>query len=219
MRLLLITGDGFAGLLPRRDSSFQIDEAEDAEDAISLAKLNYDYEAIVARRYMVGDDFPRRLRTSGCHQGLIMLIGTDDVDLRIKLLSTGADRCLQVPLDVRELAADLHAVIRRCNQMSDNLIKVRGLKMDIGSKTVWANNNIVELTNREFKLLEYMMLHKGQTCAKESILESMYGIDCPDLKIIDVFMCKVRKKLRTKLDYEPIGTIWGMGYRMLEDVA
>src|SRR5207244_12581038 len=142
------------------------------------------------------------------------------IDNKIKSLGFGADEYLTKPFDKRELIAHIQAIIRRSKGHSHSVIKTGKLTVNLYTRTVEANGQPLHLTGKEYGILELLSLRKGTTLTKEMFLNHLYGgMDEPELKIIDVFVCKLRKKLATATGGEHyIETVWGRGYVLRDPV-
>jgi len=201
------------------DDTFQFDyptdKAVDDEDALSMLAV-YEYDCCIADPLGSGEMFPHQVRQRKMDVPLIMLDPIHDVMLRVNLLSRGADRVLMVPIDKMELEAYIQALLRRCNGASlDNIITIGELTLQVDKGEVLINGESTHLTNREYQILEIMMRQPNRIFTKEAIVMGVYGgIDEPQLKIVDVFICKIRTKRLHMMSYNPISTIWGRGYRM-----
>jgi two-component system cell cycle response regulator CtrA len=126
----------------------------------------------------------------------------------------GADDYLTKPFHREELVARIHAIIRRSKGHAQSIIKTGRIAVNLDAKTVDVSGNTVHLTGKEYQMLELLSLRKGTTLTKEMFLNHLYGgMDEPELKIIDVFICKLRKKLAEATSGENyIETVWGRGY-------
>ena len=186
------------------------------EEGIDLAKL-YDYNFILldlGLPYMNGHEVLRQLRLTKVDTPILILSGSDDTENKIKGFGFGADDYLTKPFHREELVARIHAIIRRSKGHSQSVIKTGEILVNLDAKTVEAGNKPVHLTGKEYQMLELLSLRKGTTLTKEMFLNHLYGVmDEPELKIIDVFICKLRKKLANATDgTNYIETVWGRGY-------
>src|SRR6266566_6816332 len=122
------------------------------------------------------------------------------------------------PFHKDELVARIHAIVRRSKGHAQSVIQTGDLVVNLDTKTVEVNGARVHLTGKEYQMLELLALRKGATLTKEMFLNHLYGgTDEPEVKIIDVFICKIRKKLETASQGEHfIETVWGRGYRLGE---
>jgi len=186
------------------------------EEGIDLAKL-YDYDLILldlGLPDMTGHEVLRQLRTSRIDTPILILSGADDTESKLKGFGYGADDYLTKPFHREELVARIHAIIRRSTGHSQSVIKTGQINVNLDAKTVEVENKPVHLTGKEYQMLELLSLRKGTTLTKEMFLNHLYGgMDEPELKIIDVFICKLRKKLSEATGGENyIETVWGRGY-------
>ncbi|MEO8242275.1 MAG: response regulator transcription factor [bacterium] len=192
------------------------------EDGIDLAKL-YDYDLILLDLNlpdMSGHEVPRQLRLSRVETPILILSGSDDTDNKIKGFGFGADDYLTKPFHREELVARIHAIIRRSKGHSQSVIRTGLVNVNLDAKTVDVAGTSVHLTGKEYQMLELLSLRKGTTLTKEMFLNHLYGgMDEPELKIIDVFICKLRKKLAEATRGENyIETVWGRGYVLREPI-
>lgn len=186
------------------------------DEAIDLAKL-YDYDLIIldlSLPDMHGNEVLRQLRVAQVKTPALILSGADDTKSKIKGFGLGADDYMTKPFDSEELIARVNAIIRRSKGHSQSVIKTGQVVVNLDSKTVEVNGKSIHLTGKEYQMLELLSLRKGTTLTKEMFLNHLYGgMDEPALKIIDVFVCKLRKKLADATDgADYIETIWGRGY-------
>ena len=193
------------------------------EECVDLAKI-YDYDLIVLDLNlpdMNGHDVLRELRLAKVETPILILSGSTDTENKIKGFGFGADDYLTKPFHREELIARIHAIIRRSKGHSQSLIRTGRLTVNLDAKTVNVGEAHVHLTGKEYQMLELLSLRKGTTLTKEMFLNHLYGgMDEPELKIIDVFICKLRKKLSTATGGENyIETVWGRGYVLRDPVA
>lgn len=198
------------------ENGFICDTTNLGEDGLEIGKL-YEYDIIILDLIlpdMDGFEVLKRLRLSHIQTPILVLSGLDTVENRIKGLGFGADDYLTKPFNKEELIARIHAVVRRFRGYSESLIKVGKLCVDLKNRLAYVGTSPINLTGKEYSILELLALRKGSTLTKETFLNHLYGgIDEPELKIIDVFICKLRKKISEALgDDRYIETVWGRGY-------
>lgn len=190
------------------------------EDGIDLAKL-YDYDLILLDLNlpdMSGHEVLRQLRLARIETPILILSGSDDTDNKIRGFGFGADDYMTKPFHREELIARIHAIIRRSKGHSQSIIRTGQVNVNLDAKSVDVGGKSVHLTGKEYQILELLSLRKGTTLTKEMFLNHLYGgMDEPELKIIDVFICKLRKKLQTATGGKHyIETVWGRGYVLRE---
>ncbi|MGJ8611833.1 MAG: response regulator transcription factor CtrA [Octadecabacter sp.] len=186
------------------------------EEGIDLAKL-YDYDLIlldINLPDMNGHEVLRQLRLSRIDTPILILSGEDGTESKLKGFGFGADDYMTKPFHREELVARIHAIIRRSKGHAQSIIKTGIIGVNLDAKTVEVEGNPVHLTGKEYQMLELLSLRKGTTLTKEMFLNHLYGgMDEPELKIIDVFICKLRKKLSEATGGDNhIETVWGRGY-------
>ena len=186
------------------------------EEGVDLAKL-YDYDLILLDLDlpdMTGHDVLRQLRLAKIETPILILSGDGDTDSKIKGFGFGADDYLTKPFHREELVARIHAIIRRSKGHAQSVIRTGEINVNLDAKTVDVGGQAVHLTGKEYQMLELLSLRKGTMLTKEMFLNHLYGgMDEPELKIIDVFICKLRKKLAQATGGEShIETVWGRGY-------
>lgn len=186
------------------------------EEGIDLAKL-YDYDIILLDLNlpdMTGHDVLRQLRLARIETPILILTGSDDKENKIRGFGFGADDYLTKPFQREELVARIHAIVRRSKGHAQSIIWTGKVAVNLDAKTVEVEGKTVHLTGKEYQMLELLSLRKGTTLTKEMFLNHLYGgMDEPELTIIDVFICKLRKKIAQATDNENyIQTVWGRGY-------
>ena len=215
MRVLLVEDDPTTSRsieLMLTHANLNVYATDMGEEGIDLAKL-YDYDLIlldINLPDMNGHEVLRQLRLSRIDTPILILSGDDDTESKLKGFGFGADDYLTKPFHREELVARIHAIIRRSKGHAQSIIKTGDIAVNLDAKTVEVNGSTVHLTGKEYQMLELLSLRKGTTLTKEMFLNHLYE---PELKIIDVFICKLRKKLSeaTKGDNH-IETVWGRGY-------
>jgi two-component system cell cycle response regulator CtrA len=219
MRVLLIEDDASTSKsidLMLKSEGFNIYATDLGEEGLDLGKL-YDYDIILLDLNlpdMHGYDVLKKLRLAKVDTPILILSGMSELDNKVKGLGFGADDYLTKPFHKEELVARIHAIIRRSKGHSQSVIRTGKLAVNLDTKTVEVNGQRVHLTGKEYSMLELLSLRKGTTLTKEMFLNHLYGgMDEPELKIIDVFICKLRKKLAAATDGDNyIETVWGRGY-------
>jgi two-component system, cell cycle response regulator CtrA len=219
MRVLLVEDDANTAQsieLILKSEGYIVDTTDLGEDGLEIGKL-YDYDIIILDLMLPdidGYEVLRRLRSSRVNTPILILSGLSELDNKIKGLGFGADDYLTKPFDRRELLARIQAIVRRSKGHSESVIKTGKLTVNLDTRTVEVGNQPLHLTGKEYGILELLSLRKGTTLTKEMFLNHLYGgMDEPELKIIDVFVCKLRKKLSNATGGENyIETVWGRGY-------
>ena len=219
MRVLLIEDDPTTSKsieLMLTHANLNVYATDMGEEGIDLAKL-YDYDLILLDLNlpdMNGHEVLRQLRLARVDTPILILSGSDDTENKIKGFGFGADDYLTKPFHREELVARIHAIIRRSKGHSQSIISTGSIDVNLDAKTVATGNRPIHLTGKEYQMLELLSLRKGTTLTKEMFLNHLYGgMDEPELKIIDVFICKLRKKLSQATGGENyIETVWGRGY-------
>jgi len=219
MRVLLVEDDTSVQKsieLMLQSEGYIVDSTDLGEDGLEIGKL-YDYDIIILDLMLPdidGYEVLRRLRAARVTTPILILSGLSELDHKIKGLGFGADDYLTKPFDKRELIARIQAIVRRSKGHSDSVIRTGRLTVNLDTRTVEVDNQPLHLTGKEYGILELLSLRKGTTLTKEMFLNHLYGgMDEPELKIIDVFVCKLRKKLAAATQGDNyIETVWGRGY-------
>lgn len=226
MRVLLVEDDPTTSRsieMMLTHSDFNVYSTDLGEDAIELSKL-YDYDLILLDLNlpdMEGLDVLRQIRLARIDTPVLILTGDTDTNTKLRGFGGGADDYLTKPFHREELVARIHATIRRSKGHAQSIICTGKIAVNLDAKTVDVAGQTVHLTGKEYQMLELLSLRKGTTLTKEMFLNHLYGgMDEPELKIIDVFICKLRKKLTEATDGENyIDTVWGRGYVLRDPVA
>ncbi|PQA89096.1 response regulator transcription factor CtrA [Hyphococcus luteus] len=219
MRVLLIEDDGATAQsieLMLKSDGFNVYTTDLGEEGVDLGKV-YDYDIILLDLNlpdMTGFDVLKSLRVAKINTPILILTGQGDIETKVRGLGFGADDYMTKPFHKDELVARIHAIVRRSKGHSQSVITTGKLVVNLDAKTVEVAGQRVHLTGKEYQMLELLSLRKGTTLTKEMFLNHLYGgMDEPELKIIDVFICKLRKKLAAATQGEHyIETVWGRGY-------
>lgn len=225
MRILLVEDDLTASrslALTLRSGGGVVDEADTGEEALELVR-HYDYDIVILDLLlpdMEGYEVVRRMRASKLDVPVMIISGLARPQAKIKGLGLGADDYITKPFDKAELVARVQAIVRRSKGYSQPTLRVGAMHLNLDSREVFVGDNPVHLTGKEYAILELLMLRKGIVLTKEMFLNHLYGgIDEPEMKIIDVFICKLRKKIAAAGISDLIGTVWGRGYMICEGVT
>ena len=228
MRILVVeddtaTASAITAML--RVEKHVVDATDLGEDGIEIGKL-YDYDIIILDLMLPdidGYEVLRRLRAAKVRTPILILsgLGLKGPDPKVKGLGFGADDFLTKPFDRRELMARIQAIVRRAKGHSVSVIRTGKLLVDLDNRSVEVDGEPLHITGKEYGILELLSLRRGVPITKEMFLNHLYGgIDEPEPKIIDVFICKLRKRLARASGGETyIKTIWGRGYVLLAPAA
>ena len=201
MRALVVEDDPVSARLIEQSLKAENMVSESAscgEDGIELAKL-YDFDIIVLDLRLPdidGYEVVRRLRTAKVETPILILSGRSDPTDKVRGLMGGADDYLTKPFNKAELVARIQAIVRRSKGHAESVIRTGKLLLNMDARSVEADGRRLHVTGKEYSILELLSLRKGTTLTKEMFLDHLYGgMDEPEVKIIDVFICKLRKKL------------------------
>jgi two-component system, cell cycle response regulator CtrA len=219
MRILLIEDDSATAQsieLMLKSESFNLYTTDLGEEGVDLGKV-YDYDIILLDLNlpdMSGFEVLHSLRISKVKTPILILSGLAGIEDKVRGLGFGADDYMTKPFHKDELVARIHAIVRRSKGYAQSLIQTGDLVVNLDSKTVEVDGARVHLTSKEYQMLELLALRRGMTLTKEMMLNHLYGgVDEPEIKIIDVFMCKLRKKLANASGGKNyVETMWGRGY-------
>lgn len=221
MRILLIEDDiAIAQTIETKVASEGgvLDLSMLGEEGLEFSKM-YKYDLIILDISLPdinGYDVLKELRNLQIDYPILVISNSSLVEDKVKALSLGADDYLQKPFSILELIARVKAIIRRSKGNSNAIFRIGNLYIDFNSHSTYIDDALIHLTAKEQVLIEALAMRKGNVVSKESLLGQLYNpVDEPELKIIDVFVCKMRKKL-----YEASGgmnyieTVWGRGYAL-----
>jgi two-component system cell cycle response regulator CtrA len=223
MRLLLIEDDSAMALsieLLLKSERFCVCKTDLGEEAIGLIKL-HDYDIIlldVNLPDISGFEVLRSVRLARVETPILIISGVAGAPEKVRALRFGADDYMTKPFHKEELVARIHAILRRSKGHAQSVVQAGDLIVNLDTKTVEVNGTRAPLTGKEYQMVELLAQRKGMTISKEMFLNHLYGgMDEPGMKIIDVFICKLRKKLaNVSGGKDHIETSWGRGYTIRE---
>ena len=223
MRVLLIEDEATIAKsieLMLGTEGFNVYTTDLGEEGLDLGKL-YDYDIILLDLNlpdMHGYDVLKKLRTAKVSTPVLILSGIGEMDSKVRALGFGADDYVTKSFHRDELVARIHAIVRRSKGHSQSVIRTGKLAVNLDAKLVEVDGTRVHVTGKEYDILELMSLRRGFTITKEMFLNHLYnGMDEPEIKIVDVYICKLRKKLSHTLGGDNyIRTVWGRGYMLQE---
>ena len=198
----------------------QADTATTGEDGLLMAETGtYQlYIVDLGLPDMDGNDVISALRDLSPNTPVLVLSGRNQLENKIESLNVGADDFMIKPFHRDELMARINAIVRRAEGLNKKDLKIGRLNVDLTHREVRSQEGPLPLTTKEYQLFEMLCLRKGNPVSKEAVLDSLYGgMDEPDAKIIDVFICNLRKKLSQANGGDNcIRTVWGRGYALNE---
>ena len=220
MRVLLVEDEAYRGraiTMMLHGQVAIVDQTETGEEALELVR-HYDYDIVVLDLMlpdMEGFEVVRRMRSGRVETPVLILSGLNRPNAKVRGFGMGADDYITKPYDKDELLARIQAVTRRSKGYSQPVLRIGNLQLNLDSREVLADGAPVHLTGKEYAILELLVMRRGMVLTKEAFLNHLYGgIDEPEMKIIAVFICKLRKKLAQAGAGSLIGTVWGRGYMM-----
>ena len=223
MHILLIEDDKAMNqniVLLLRRAGMTVEPAFLGKDGLELLKI-YEYDLIILDLMlpdMTGADVLRSIRSAGIKTPVLVLSAIELANKKVECLSCGADDYVNKPFNSDELVARVNAIVRRSKGHAESLVTVGKMSIDLNTKVVTVADKVLPLTAKEYALIELLALKKGATVSKEQFLNHLYnGMDEPEVKIIDVFFCKIRSKIKELSGGEDyITTVWGRGYILQE---
>ncbi|HBE34311.1 MAG TPA: DNA-binding response regulator, partial [Cyanobacteria bacterium UBA11368] len=166
---------------------------------------------------ITGVEICRRLRSTGDKVPIILLTAKEEISDRVAGLDAGADDYVVKPFSIEELLARVRAHLRRTQEPNPDVLKFADLSLNRSTREVWRGDRSIELTAKEFDLLEYLLAHPRQVLTREQILEKVWGYDfMGDSNIIEVYIRYLRLKLETETAPRLIHTVRGVGYSLRE---
>lgn len=220
MRILIVEDEtGIASFIRRglEEEAYAVDLAASGEEALDWIK-SYSYDLIVMDIMLPGLDglaLCRKTREMGIRTPVLMLTAKDSVDDRVEGLDAGADDYLVKPFAFKELLARIRALLRRRHNEENNRLVVADLELDLLTRQTVRRGMEIELTNREFALLELLMLNRGRVLSRTVIAEHVwdYTFDS-QTNVIDVYIRQLRKKIDDPFEEKLIRTVRGAGYKI-----
>lgn len=206
--------------LELKHEGYEVDICYDGEQGYENA-ININYDIILLDIMLPkinGMEVCRRLRMKK-HTPIIMLTAKGDITDKVNGLDIGADDYLTKPFEIEELLARMRVILRRKSQAinQSKIIQVADLKLDLEKKQVSRNDKNIELTKKEYELLEYLMKNNGIVISREKIIETVWNYDfVGDTKIVDVFIRYLRSKIDDGYDKKLINTVRRFGYVIQE---
>ena len=196
-----------------------VDETNDSEEVLDLIKF-YEYDAILLR---LSEERPseveliRKLRLAKVRAPIIVITRSMTETARLRILQAGADDLIVNALSHEEVFMKIQNLIRRSRGFQESSLWIGAVEINMNAKKIFAKGKPVTLTKKEYQIAEILALRKGAVLSKEAILDHLYGgLDEPNPKIIDVFICKIRKKLQSMGIDDFIETNWGRGYMVID---
>ncbi len=219
MRILLVEDEKeIAGFIQKglEEQGFFVDVSHDGDEAYRLATVRQ-YDAIVLDIMLPGRDglsILKNLRKKKNAVSVILLTARSELEERLEGLNLGADDYLTKPFYVEEVIARIHAVTRRASGDQLSVLQAGALSVNLLSREVTRGKEAVRLTAREFGLLEYLMRSPGRVYTRTQIIEHVWGYDFdPNTNLVDVYIQRLRKKIRGEGEADLIETVRGVGYR------
>jgi two-component system, cell cycle response regulator CtrA len=222
MRVLMIEDDVMSNrhlAQALRESGAVIDQMDSGEEALEMVR-HYDYDIVLLDLMLTdmdGYEVVRRMRASRIDTPVLIMSALVRPQARVKAFAMGADDFITKPYDVSECVARMQAIVRRSKGYSQPVLRLGDVQLSLETREVSVAGRPVHLTGKEYSILELLVMRKGMVLTKDVFLNHLYGgMDEPEVKIIDVFICKLRKKLAEAGAKDVIGTVWGRGYTVRE---
>ena len=210
---------GRHGIVALRKAGVNVEQTETGREALAYLRL-YDYDLLLIDLNLPdlpGHEVVRMIRAAGYATPIVVLADTATVEQKVRTLDQGADDFIITPCDTQELLAHLRAVLRRSQGHATSILRAGPVELRMDRREVFVNSELLPLTRREFNVLELLFLKRGVILNKTALLNHLYcGIEEPEIKSIDVTICRVRKKLAEAGVTNLIDTVWGCGYILRE---
>jgi len=223
MRILVIEDDPIVGQFVKRgleEQQWTVDLEADGESGERAAGQGDAYDLIILDMRLPGKDglsVLRTLRSRGFQRPVLVLTAQDAVDAKVQTLRAGADDYVTKPFAFEELLARVEALSRRPRLLATPRLEIADLLVDLDTREVTRGGTRIELTPKEFKVLEYLMRHPGRVMSRTLITEYAWGYHFdPGTNIVDVVITHLRKKIDVAHEQKLIGTVRGVGYVIKE---
>ncbi len=221
MRLLIAEDDAaLAGFLRRglESEGYEVSTAADGLEALEAISLETPDLAILDLKMprLDGTELLRRLRASGANFPVLVLTGGSDLAVRLACLDEGADDCMFKPFSLQELRARCRALLRRSTATPAAVVRVQDLSLDRMERLVERAGRQIKLTNREYALLEQLVLERGRCVPRSALLERVWGLASSETNVVDVYINYLRRKLGDRGPAQLIETVRGRGYRIAQ---
>ena len=202
------------------DEGYSVDSCFNGADALDYA-LSAVYDVMILDIMLPkldGLELVRRLRRGGNHTPVLFLTARDSVADKVEGLEIGGDYYLTKPFDFQELIAVVHVMTRKYTGNRSNIYTIADLTLDVSARTVTRAGRSIELTQKEFALLEYMVRNRGVVLSREMIENNLWNYDYEGgTNVVDVYVGYLRKKMDAGFDKKLIHTVWGTGWVLRED--
>ena len=202
------------------DEGYSVDSCFNALEALELCECaQYDVIVLdIMMPKMDGFEFVRRIRENGCKTPVVYLTSRDSVSDKVRGLESGGDYYMVKPFDFRELIAVIHVMARKSGDNHSNVYELADLRVDISAKQVTRGGKLIELTAKEYSLLEYMIRNKGMVLSREQIESNLWNYKYEGgSNVVNVYIGYLRKKVDDGFDKKLIHTVWGIGWVLRED--
>ena len=223
MRILIVEDERkIAQALGRalKNEKYAVDISYDGTDAYAMVGM-IDYDLLILDRMIPGDydglSLTKKLREEGKKVPILLLTALGEIQDKTKGLDSGADDYLTKPFALDELLARVRALLRRPQTQAETILKIADLSIDLNVHEVFRNNQKIELTNKEFSLLEYLVRNAGWPVSKEQIIDHVWDYDADILpNNIEVYISYLREKVDKPFEKKLIKTVRGIGYKIDE---
>ena len=202
------------------DEGYSVDSCFNGLEALELCECaQYDVIVLdIMMPKMDGFEFVRRLRENGCKTPVVYLTSRDSVHDKVRGLESGGDYYMVKPFDFRELIAVIHVMARKSGDNRSNIYELADLRVDIAAKQVTRGGKNIDLTAKEYSLLEYMIRNKGMVLSREQIENNLWNYRYEGgSNVVNVYIGYLRKKIDEGFDKKLIHTVWGIGWVLRED--